>query len=329
MLITKRQWTAAILGIIAFLVAFGVAFASSHHPIWQVGQTKDGTSPLTPLLPLPSSSIIVSFDSTGDRQVVSLQFPTWYPKPPVPSWERSVPQVVWLHNNQAVHLRPIGPCHEAIRSGGGTTIGKIEAEMWDAAGNARGKTCQDDWPDNWVVAPGEIWRMVVRLRGVSGDVTSGDAFNVVFAAVGSIGDAPIIVPSRWKLELRPGMNFVSLPRPPYRQDINQVIPLDANIDIVCTFDTKIIVVGLGPPSPPCPPDGPGWLTAMRNPATGLFEGSLHTIDAEHAYWMRSRAFVDLRIEIPSSGIPELLPVISVKPGWALVVSPTGSDIPWW
>jgi ABC-type glycerol-3-phosphate transport system substrate-binding protein len=44
MRMTKRRWLILTLGVVTFLAAFGIAFASQHHPTWQVWQTKDGTA---------------------------------------------------------------------------------------------------------------------------------------------------------------------------------------------------------------------------------------------------------------------------------------------
>ena len=177
---TKRRWTVPILGIAVFLAAFGVAFASQHHPTWQVWQNKGGTAALNPLVTLSSGDILVSFDGTGAQQVASLEFKV------EPSLGRSVGQTVWFHNNtDAVNLRPIDPCQDAIRSSDGAVIGRVEAELWDAAGNPRGSTCDDEWPADWVVTPGGTWRMMVWLEASGDLMTDGDGFNVVFAAVGA------------------------------------------------------------------------------------------------------------------------------------------------
>ena len=180
---TRSQWTLLILGIAVFLAAFGIAFASQHLPTWQVWQTKDGTAALSPLNTLSSGDIVVSFDSTGDIEVVSLGFTI------DPLLGRSVGQTVWFHNDtdtgvgSPANLRPIDPCHDAIRSSDGAVIGRLEAEMWDEAGNPMGSTCWDVWEPNQVVPPGEMWKLVVWLRA-SGDLMDEDSFDVVFGAVG-------------------------------------------------------------------------------------------------------------------------------------------------
>lgn len=190
----KGRWPLLILGVTVFLAAFGVAFAVSSHPTWQVWQKKEGTATLNPLRALSSGDMVVSFDSTGDQQVVSLQFPTWHSTPPVRSWRRAAPQTVWFHNNTdtgvgpAVNLRPVDPCHEVLRKGTNQKIGKIEADSW-LGGKWIGTTCQDDWKPEAVIPPGGMAKMEVRLHP-QGNLVSGDTFDVVFGAVGSTGGKP-------------------------------------------------------------------------------------------------------------------------------------------
>ena len=193
-MVHKRVIPLLILGVTVFLAAFGVAFAVSNHPTWQVWQKKDGSATLNPLRALSSGDIVVSFDSTGDQQVVSLQFPTWHSTPPVRSWRRSAPQTVWFHNDTdtgvgpAVNLRPVDPCHEVLRKGTNETIGKIEADIW-LNGKWIGTTCWDDWKPQEVIPPGAMAKMEVRLHP-HGNLVSGDMFDVVFAAVGVAGEMP-------------------------------------------------------------------------------------------------------------------------------------------
>ena len=66
-------------------------------------------------------------------------------------------------------------------------------------------------------------------------------------------------------------------------------------------------------------DNDRWLVALRNPTTGAFEGTLSTIDAQHAYWVRASATTTVSVEIPSQGAQQLLPRIEVKGDqWNLV-----------
>ena len=84
------------------------------------------------------------------------------------------------------------------------------------------------------------------------------------------------------------------------------------------------VATLSPP-PPIPPDSPSgfcgwfpaWFTAMRDLETGLFEGTLNSLDGLHAYWIRATAPGQLAVPIPPLGALELPPEIRVGRGWNL------------
>ena len=112
--------------------------------------------------------------------------------------------------------------------------------------------------------------------------------------------------AKYKIRLAPGLNLVSLPGTPADTDINAVIPVaDLAVDLVTTYD-------------PNAPLGP-WLVATRNADTGLFEGTLSTIDSAHAYWIRATSFIDLAADIPIQALTgQLPPTLSVESGWNLV-----------
>ena len=59
--------------------------------------------------------------------------------------------------------------------------------------------------------------------------------------------------------------------------------------------------------------------ATRNADTGLFEGTLTSIDAEHGYWVRASSFFDLKVELPLPALTgQLPPTLAVGEGWNLV-----------
>ena len=119
----------------------------------------------------------------------------------------------------------------------------------------------------------------------------------------------------WELKLAPGMNLVSLPRNPAEGDINHLIPLHAPVDLICTVATATDGTGI----PPCDSDEGPWLSARRSPETGRLEGTLRTIDAAHAYWIRAQAPTSLQIAIPPLGPHDPLPTIPVIGGqWNLI-----------
>jgi hypothetical protein len=122
----------------------------------------------------------------------------------------------------------------------------------------------------------------------------------------------------FKLRVRPGMNLLSLPGQPETGAIDDVFGAASNIDLVVTYD-------------PGAAAGP-WLIAQRNPVTGLFEGTLSTIDGVHAYWIRSDAFMTVEVFIAEMEYDDLPPTVPVRKGWNLIpvtdvaLSPTGSTM---
>ena len=113
----------------------------------------------------------------------------------------------------------------------------------------------------------------------------------------------VVVQPSFALGLVPGMNLVSMPGRPLNGDVNAVFGDAQDVDLVFTYD-------------PGHPLGP-WLVAER--VGGVFEGSLTTIDAGHAYWVRATATVTVTVSVPPQGSGEVLPTISVTGGeWNLV-----------
>ena len=114
----------------------------------------------------------------------------------------------------------------------------------------------------------------------------------------------IIERKPYKLKLNPGWNLVSLPGQPADTDINAVIPADHPIDAVRGYDPMV----------------PGaWLIAEEG-GDGTFSGTLETIEAGTAYWIKSSSFQDLEVNIPkpTPGSLTLLPTIQISQGWNLV-----------
>ena len=195
MRMTKRRWISLTSAIGIPLAAIGVAFATGLVPARQASHVQGGAATGDQLITLSSGDIVISFDSTGDQVVLSLDFPTWHTTGRARWWARSVGQTVWFHNNTntgvgpLVNLRPVEPCHDAIRSGDGSVVGRVVADVWDAAGNPRGSTCDENWPERSIIAPGEMWRLVVSLDANTA-LTSGDKFDVLFKAVGPPASIP-------------------------------------------------------------------------------------------------------------------------------------------
>ena len=118
------------------------------------------------------------------------------------------------------------------------------------------------------------------------------------------GTIKVIERKPYKLTLNPGWNLVSLPGQPADTDINAVIPADHPIDAVRGYDPMV----------------PGaWLIAEEG-GDGTFSGTLETIEAGTAYWIKSTSFesLDVNIPKPTPGSLTLLPTISISQGWNLV-----------
>ena len=118
------------------------------------------------------------------------------------------------------------------------------------------------------------------------------------------------------LTLTPGLNLVSIPGNPTNPDINAVFSGINEVNLVFTRE------------------GDQWLSALRT-GTGdlvpLSSAPLATIDARHAYWVRSDATVTVSIDIPTQGAQQILPTIPVVGGqWNLVpvvsILPLGSGV---
>ena len=147
------------------------------------------------------------------------------------------------------------------------------------------------------------WRIRVS------DITLDD-YTLVYNAMDDAGntnvtdrtlDFEVIERPTWLLELKDGMNLVSLPSAPANGDIDEVLGGTSQVDLVFTFQGGLVRV------------------AVRNPGTGGFTGSLTTIDAQHAYWIRATNSVDVHVNIPSTAQTSVLPSIRVMGGeWNLV-----------
>ena len=118
------------------------------------------------------------------------------------------------------------------------------------------------------------------------------------------GTIKVIERKPYKLALNPGWNLVSLPGSPADTDINEVIPADHPIEAVRGYDPMV----------------PGaWLIAEEG-GDGTFSGTLETIEAGTAYWIKTGSFEALEVNIPkpTPGSLSLLPTIQISQGWNLV-----------
>ena len=116
----------------------------------------------------------------------------------------------------------------------------------------------------------------------------------------------VVEQPKFELALNPGINLVSIPNHPADDDINAVLGEYEDINLVITRSEGV------------------WLTATRDEDTGMFEATgtatdLTTIDAGHAYYIRTTAPVTVEVDIPAADIIREIPHISAKGGqWNLV-----------
>ena len=116
----------------------------------------------------------------------------------------------------------------------------------------------------------------------------------------------VVTPPALKLSLTVGNNLVSLPRDPASTDVQDVFGDVAEVTLIFTQPR------------PGESDLP-WMFAVRDPATGQFAGDLTTIDASHAYIVKSSGSTVVSIDIPQLDAQQVPPSISVPAGkWMLV-----------
>ena len=114
----------------------------------------------------------------------------------------------------------------------------------------------------------------------------------------------VIDRARFQISLAPGWNLVSLPGSPFDTSINDVVPLAHPIDTIITYDPTV---------------AGGWLVAVRG-ANGLFAGTLTSIRAGRAYWMRTSSFEPLKVDLggTQAGTVTLPPTLREVAGFNFV-----------
>ncbi|MCE2463564.1 MAG: hypothetical protein J4F46_06610 [Dehalococcoidia bacterium] len=116
----------------------------------------------------------------------------------------------------------------------------------------------------------------------------------------------VVKPPALMLGLTVGNNLVSLPRD----------PADTSVQAVFGDVEEVTLIFTQPR--PGESDLP-WMFAVRDPATGQFAGDLTTIDARHAYVVKSSGSTTVAIDIPQLDAQQVPPSISVPAGkWTLV-----------
>ncbi|MBI2165827.1 MAG: hypothetical protein HYU29_05425 [Chloroflexi bacterium] len=136
------------------------------------------------------------------------------------------------------------------------------------------------------------------------------AGNISTASLGDVATTvgpykfKVVEKAPFEVALVPGWNLISLPQDSIDPSINVVIASDHPISTVLTYDPKDAA-------------GP-WLTAVRDPVTKLFTGTLATIDSKHAYFVRTDSFKTLKVTTPALEFSRVPPAINLAVGWNLV-----------
>lgn len=107
------------------------------------------------------------------------------------------------------------------------------------------------------------------------------------------------------INLKPGLNLISLPTKPPMSNINSVIPPDHPINLVMSYD---------------PVGKENWMVSERNPETNLFEGNISKIESSKAYLVRTDSFKPLEINLQTNLLHygDLPTTIPLYKGWNFV-----------
>ena len=112
----------------------------------------------------------------------------------------------------------------------------------------------------------------------------------------------VVAMKAFEVKLLPGWNLVSIPGVAADPGINSVIGTTHPIAAILTYDA-----------------GSGlWLTAVRDTGTGLFMGTLTTISATQAYWVRTDTFQSLNVLLATALTGMVPRSISLGAGWNMV-----------
>ncbi len=137
------------------------------------------------------------------------------------------------------------------------------------------------------------------------DLTPG-AYNFAITGRDSVGnevsgnvDFTVVEAEPFELNLKPGVNLVSIPGAP-RDDggMLDVMLADAPVSSVLTYDSSMAMTGGNP-----------WLTSTKDPETGVFSGDISEIEPGKAYFITSSASHTVEVKIQAAGgLPPTLPV---------------------
>ncbi len=117
-------------------------------------------------------------------------------------------------------------------------------------------------------------------------------------------DFTVIKRAPFSLELKPGVNLISIPGSPQGDSGNLNILFEGEpVNLVTTFDRTMELAGGNP-----------WLRSTRDPETGLFTGDISTLEAGAAYFVTADARTSIDITLRSV-VGELPPTVMVRYGY--------------
>ncbi|MDE3268645.1 MAG: hypothetical protein OYI31_09385 [Chloroflexota bacterium] len=152
-------------------------------------------------------------------------------------------------------------------------------------------------------------------------------YNIEAAGTDSAGnsvtddvDFEVTARKPFALDLKPGVNLVSIPGNPIGDGGNlNVLFEDEPVNVVTTYDRALDLAGENP-----------WLRSTRDPETGLFTGDISTLQPGEAYFVTADARATVNITLQTV-VGELPPTIMVRFGYNAIgyssISPTPAAQP--
>ena len=142
------------------------------------------------------------------------------------------------------------------------------------------------------------------------DLTPGD-YTVEVTGEDEIGnevtasaDFEVIEKIPFNLDLKPGVNLISLPGTPLADGGNiNVLFEDAPVTTVVAYDRASDVAGENP-----------WMTSVKDDETGLFTGDIAILEPGKAYFVTSPASTTVEVVIQAAGVA-VPPMIQVYQGF--------------
>ena len=158
------------------------------------------------------------------------------------------------------------------------------------------------------------------------DLAPGD-YNIAVAGTDAAGnsvsddvDFEVTAREPFELDLKPGVNLISIPGSPVGDSGNlNILFEDEPVDLVTTYDRSMDLAGENP-----------WLRSTRDPETGLFTGDISTLQPGAAYFVTADARATVNITLRSV-VGELPPTMMVRFGYNALgfssIAPTAAPQP--